>query len=128
MTTPKNARYEWTGGVWYDPSLLPAFTDTCDAKALELRGKLCDMNWDVIFKTYDPIADRFVYKRVANASLRAEHMRKQMSWLFSPNGDAGRPVAIMPHPKWEEVYATRLQPLPTVDPLYKAIDEALGNA
>src|SRR3990172_8232855 len=97
----------WAGGVWYDPAFLPDLT-LPDSQTEKLIADLCDGMWEVIIKTYSPAADSFTYKRQANATLHIEYQRKVSEYIFSPNNEYGRIVAIMLQPNWSEVCETRL--------------------
>lgn len=100
---------DWAGGVWYDPCFLPSLDfSLSEAKKNELLAALCDRNWDIIIKIYNPHDDNFIYKRVANATLRADYRAKSRFYVWSPNVDSGRVVAIMPHGSWLEAFETRL--------------------
>lgn len=105
---------DWSPGCWYDAALLPTLDHSLsDVAKNQLIERLCEMTWDIIVKIYDPKADAFVYKRVPNATVRTEYLRKARAWVFSPIledlPDGGRIVAIMPQPIWQEIYETRLE-------------------
>lgn len=102
---------DWSGGCWYDPAVLPKLeTGYGDTKQNELVETLCDMSWDVITKSYDAAKDTFIFRRSANRELRVDGSGKTREWKFDINADNLRIVAIMPHPIWQTIYETRMEP------------------